>query len=327
MSTRKMKRREFISLLGSAAATWPLVARAQQPALPVVGRLSTGLVASSPAFERGLAEAGYVVGRDVSVEYRWVGSENEQLALIAADFVRRRVAVIVTGGTDATLAAKSATTTIPIVFGIGADPVKLGLVASFHRPGGNVTGTTILSNALEAKGLQFLHELVPQATLIAALFNPSNRNAELDTPTVQAAADVLGLRLLVLHASDRTGIDVAFAAALQQGAGALLVSSDNFFATATGQFSALEARHHIPAAFDRRAFTVAGGLMSYGADFTDEERQMGIYAGRILRGEKPADLPVVQPTKFELVINVKTARALALEVPAKLLALADEVIE
>jgi putative ABC transport system substrate-binding protein len=321
-----MRRREFITLLGGTAV-WPVAARGQQPAIPIIGRLSTGSVASSPAFERGLGEAGYVVGRDVAVEYHSVGSDNEQLALIAADFVRRRVAVIASGGTDAALAAKSATATIPIVFGIGADPVKLGLVANFNRPGGNVTGITILSNALEAKGLQFLHELVPQATLIAALFNPSNRNAELDTPTVQAAAGVLGLRLLVLHASDRTGIDAAFATALQRRADALLVSSDNFFATATDQFAALEARHHLPAAFDRRAFAVAGGLMSYGADFTDEERQMGIYAGRILRGEKPADLPVVQPTKFELVINLKTAKALGLTVPNQMQLLADEVIE
>jgi putative ABC transport system substrate-binding protein len=274
-----------------------------------------------------LAEAGYVVGRNVAVEYHWVGSEYEQLASTAADFVRRRVAVIVTGGTDAALAAKSATATIPIVFGLGADPIKLGLVAGLNRPGGNMTGATILSNVLEAKGLQLLHELVPQATLIAALFNPSNRNAELDTPTIQAAADALGLRLLVLNARDRTGIDAAFATAVQQRAGALLVSSDNFFAAATDQFAALETRHHIPAAFDRRAFTVAGGLMSYGTDINDQQRQIGIYAGRILKGAKPGDLPVLQPTKFELVINLKTAKTLGLTIPPGVLAIANEVIE
>ena len=322
-----MRRRDFITLLGGAAAAWPFAVRAQQPAASLIGALYTGSGTRAPFLEQGLAEAGYVVGRDVAVEYHWVGSEYEQLGSTAADLVRRRVAVIVTAGTDAALAAKSATATIPIVFGLGADPVKLGLVASLNRPGGNLTGVTILSNVLEAKGLQLLHELVPQATVIAALFNPSNRNAELDTPVVQAAADALGLRLLVLNARDRTGIDAAFATAVQQRAGALLVSSDNFFAAATDQFAALEARHHIPAAFDRRGFTVAGGLMSYGADISDQQRQIGIYVGRILKGEKPADLPVVQLTKFEFVVNLKTAKALGIDVPASMQLLADEVIE
>jgi putative tryptophan/tyrosine transport system substrate-binding protein len=321
-----MHRRKFVTLLGSAAA-WPLAARAQQAAAPLVATLFTGSGTTSPALEQGLAEVGFSVGRDVAVEYHWVGSEYEQLASTAADFVRRRVAVIVTLGTDAALAAKSATATIPIVFGLGTDPIKLGLVASLNRPGGNLTGATILSNVLEAKGLQLLHELVPRATLIAALFNPSNRNAELDTPEVQAAADALGLRLLVLRARDRTGIETAFATATQQGAGALLVSSDNFFAAAADQFAALEARHRIPAAFDRRKFTVAGGLMSYGASIDDEERQIGVYAGRILKGEKPADLPIVQPTKFDFVINLKTARLLGVEVPPLLVSTANEVIE
>jgi len=319
-----MRRRDFIAGLGSTAA-WPLVAQAQQAKMPVIGWLSPGR--ANPAFEGGLEAAGYVVGRDVAVEYHAVGSEYQLLAPTAADFVRRRVAVIATGGTDAVLAAKSATATTPIVFTIGADPVKLGLVASFNRPGGNVTGYTLMSNVLEAKGLQFLHELVPRATLIAALFNPSNRNAELDTPAVQAAADALGLRLLPLQARDRTGIDAAFATAAQQGAGALLVSSDNFFAAAADQFAALEARYRLPAAFDRRSLAVAGGLMSYGADIADQARQAGIYAGRILKGEKPADLPVLQPTKFELVINLKTAKALGLTIPETLLATADEVIQ
>jgi putative ABC transport system substrate-binding protein len=321
-----MRRRQFITLLGGAAS-WPVAAHAQQPAMPLIGYLSTGSGTTSPTFERGLAEAGYVVGRGVSVEYHWVGSEYEQLAPTAADLVRRQTAVIATNGTDAALAARSVTATIPIVFGLGSDPVKLGLVANFNRPGGNLTGATSLTNALEAKGLQLLHELVPQATLIAALFNPSNRNAELDTPAVQAAADALGMRLLLLQARDRTGIDAAFAAVVQQRAGALLVSSDNFFATVADQFAALEARHRIPAAFDRRAFPAVGGLMSYGADLAEQTHQMGIYAGRILRGEKPADLPVVQPTKFELVINLKTAKALGLTVPPTMLTLADEVIE
>ena len=321
-----MRRRDFITLLGGAAVALPLAAQSQQPAAPLIGALFTRSGTTIPALEQGLGQAGYVVGRDVAVEYHWLGSEYEQLGSTAADLVRRRVAVIVTGGTDAALAAKSATTTIPIVFVIGADPVKLGLVASLDRPG-NMTGYTNLSNALEAKGLQLLHELVPQATLIAALFNPYNRNAELDTPTVQAAADALHLRLLVLNARDRTGIDSAFAAAAQQRADALLVSSDNFFAAAADQFGALQARYHIPAAFDRRTFTVAGGLMSYGSDLNDQQRQIGIYAGRILKGEKPADLPVMQPTRFELVINLKTAKALGLTVPQSLLAIADEVIE
>jgi putative ABC transport system substrate-binding protein len=320
-----MRRRDFITLLGGAAA-WPIAARAQQ-AMPLIGALYTGSGTTSPILEQGLAEAGYVVGRNATVEYHYVGSEYEQLASTAADFVRRRVAVIVTAGTDAALAAKSTTATTPIVFMIGADPVKLGLVASFNRPGGNVTGYTIMSNALEAKGLQFLHELVPRAALIAALFNPSNRNAELDRPAVQAAADALGLRLLALQARDRTGIDAAFGTAVQQGAGALLISSDNFFAATADQFAALEARYRLPVAFDRRSMTVAGGLMSYGADLAEQGRQAGIYAGRILKGEKPADLPIMQPTKFEFVINLKTAKALGLDVPPSLLALADEVIE
>jgi putative ABC transport system substrate-binding protein len=320
-------RRRLITLLGGAVAAWPLVARAQQPAPPLVATLFTGTGTTIPSFEQGLGEAGYVVGRDAAIEYHWVGSEYEQLASTAADFARRRVAVIVTLGTDAALAAKSATATIPIVFGLGADPVKLGLVASFNRPGGNMTGYTSLTNVLEAKGLQLLHELVPQATHIAALFNPSNRNAELDTPAVQAAADTLGLRLLVLNARDRTGIEAAFAAAAQQRADALLVSSDNFFAAAADQFAALEARHHIPAAFDRRKFTMAGGLVSYGADLNDQERQLGVYSGRILKGEKAGDLPVLAPTKYELVINLRTAKALGLIVPPSLLAAADKVIE
>ena len=321
-----MRRRDFITLLGGAAVALPLAAQSQQPAAPLIGALFTRSGTTIPALEQGLGQAGYVVGRDVAVEYHWLGSEYEQLGSTAADLVRRRVAVIVTGGTDAALAAKSATTTIPIVFVIGADPVKLGLVASLDRPG-NMTGYTNLSNALQAKGLQLLHELVPQATLIAALFNPYNRNAELDTPTVQAAADALHLRLLVLNARDRTGIDSAFAAAAQQRADALLVSSDNFFAAAADQFAALQARYHIPAAFDRRTFTVAGGLMRYGSDLNDQQRQIGIYAGRILKGEKPADLPVMQPTRFELLINLKTAKGLGLTVPPSLLAIADEVIE
>ena len=322
-----MRRRDFIKVvLGGAAVVLPLAAQSQQPAAPLIGALFTRSGTTIPALEQGLGQAGYVVGRDVAVEYHWLGSEYEQLGSTAADLVRRRAAVIVTGGTDAALAAKSATTTIPIVFVIGADPVKLGLVASLDRPG-NMTGYTNLSNALQAKGLQLLHELVPQATLIAALFNPYNRNAELDTPTVQAAADALHLRLLVLNARDRTGIDSAFAAAAQQRADALLVSSDNFFAAAADQFAALQARYHIPAAFDRRTFTVAGGLMSYGSDLNDQQRQIGIYAGRILKGEKPADLPVMQPTRFELVINLKTAKGLGLTVPPSLLAIADEVIE
>ena len=301
-----MRRRDFIKVvLGGAAVVLPLAAQSQQPAAPLIGALFTRSGTTIPALEQGLGQAGYVVGRDVAVEYHWLGSEYEQLGSTAADLVRRRAAVIVTGGTDAALAAKSATTTIPIVFVIGADPVKLGLVASLDRPGGNMTGYTNLSNALEAKGLELLHELVPQATLIAALFNPSNRNAELDTPAVQTAADALHLRLLVLNARDRTGIDSAFAAAAQQRADALLVSSDNFFAAAADQFAALQARYHIPAAFDRRTFTVAGGLMRYGSDLNDQQRQMCIRDRPIQRRFIRTLRPSVQPKSASACVNAE----------------------
>jgi putative ABC transport system substrate-binding protein len=325
-----MKRRDFVVGLASAAA-WPRVARAQQATMPVIGFLSSepfdsirDLVA---AFHRGLGEAGYSEGRNVALQYRSAESHNDRLSALALELVLGHAAVIVTISTPATLAAKSATTTIPIVFSIGADPVKFGLVASLNRPGANVTGISLLSNTLGAKNLELLHSLVPQALLVAMLVNPSNPNAEPDANDAQAAAGLLGLRLLVLKASDRSSIEAAFASLVQQRAGALLVSSDVFFVTARDQLVALAGRHRIPAIYDQRAFTAGGGLMSNGTNFPDAIRQIGIYTGRILKGEKPADLPVQQSVRFEMVLNLRTAKALGIEVPTSILLRADEVIE
>jgi putative tryptophan/tyrosine transport system substrate-binding protein len=327
-----MRRREFISLLGGAVAAWPLVVRAQQPAIPVIGYLSGFSSTAFPpylaAFRDGLTAAGYVEGRNVAIEYRWAESQYDRLAGLAADLVRRRVTVIVaTGVTASPVAAKAATTTIPIVFLTGGDPIKLGLVSSFNRPDGNLTGVTWLSNTMAAKRLEFLRELMPGAATIGLLVNPANPNASSETADVQAAARALGLQMPVANASSERDIDAAFAGFVQARVNAIFIGGDPFFTSRRVQVAVLAARHAIPTGHDARSNAEAGGLMSYGADIVDAYRQVGLYAGRILKGEKPADLPVQQSVKFELVLNLKTAKTLGLEVPAKLLALADAVIE
>jgi putative ABC transport system substrate-binding protein len=327
-----VKRREFITLLGGAAAAWPLAARAQQTALPVIGYLNFGSPESDTprvtGLRRGLNQTGYVEGRNLVIEYRWAGNQADRLPALAADLIQLRVAVIVTSGLVSTLAAKAATTTIPIVFGVGNDPVQLGLVASLNRPGGNLTGFNSISSELGAKGLALLHELVPGIATIGFLGNPNNPAVfELMTRDVLAAASVMGLKVQIFNASTDREIDAAFVSLAQARSGALLVGNDLFFNTRIEQIVALAARHAIPTMYPVREFVVAGGLISYGTSLIETYRQVGLYTGRILKGEKPADLPVIQATKLELMINLKTAKALGLQIPDRLLALADEVIE
>jgi putative ABC transport system substrate-binding protein len=324
-----MRRRDFITLLGSTAA-WPLMARAQQSSIPVVGILSSSSLSAFTdllgAFREGLKETGYIEGRNITIESRWAEGRFERLPELAAELVKRRVAVIVTTGGSSTLAAKAASSTIPHVFLSQDDPVKLKLVASFNHPGGNATGMSLLTSVLVAKRLEFVRQLAPVGTPISYLMNPQAPEAEFHLSDMQAAARESAQQISVLNASTESDINNAFTV-LAQRRGALLVSTDPFFVSRLHQIVVLAAHHKIPAIYDRREFVAAGGLISYGTHLLDAYRQIGVYAGRIIAGAKPSNLPVMQPTKFELVINLKTAKALGLNVPDKLLALADEVIE
>jgi putative ABC transport system substrate-binding protein len=326
-----MQRREFITLLG-ATAVWPFPARAQQSALPVVGFIRVGSADASArfaaAFRKGLNETGYVEGQNVTVEYHWLEGQYDRLPALMADLVRRQVAVIAAPGNQPALVAKAATATIPIVFGVGDDPVRLGLVASLARPGGNATGINFFVNEVMAKRLRLLHDLVPKAIRIAVLLNPANAAvAEITLRDVQEAAPTLGLQIQVLNATTIGEIDAAFATFARQRPDALFVAGDAFFANRRGQFATLTARDRIPATYSLRDYVAAGGLMSYGTDLADTFHQVGVYTGSILKGAKPADLPVLQSTKFEFVINLQTARALGIEVPPGVLSIADDVIE
>jgi putative ABC transport system substrate-binding protein len=327
-----MKRRDFITLLGGAAATWPLAARAQQPPMPVIGFLHSGSPEPNlkrvTAFRQGLSETGYLDGQNLAIEFRWAAGQDDRLPELAADLVRRQVAVIATpGSTPAALAAKVATTTIPIVFYIGVDPVAVGLVDKLNRPGGNITGISSQDAELMGKRLALLAQLVPQATRFIALVNPQSALTEAIAKNLETSATSLGIQVETLRAGTNREIDAAFAKLSQKAGSALLVPPDAFFFIRRAQIVTLAARHALPAIYYDREFVDAGGLMSYGPDRVKTFQQTGIYTGRILKGEKPADLPVMQPTKFELVINLNTARALDIAVPNMLLALADEVIE
>ena len=332
MHSDLLKRREFLGVLGGAAAGWPLAARAQQPALPVVGFIRDGSSDANArnvaAFRKGLNETGYVEGQNVTVEYYWLEGQYDRLPALMADLVRRQVAVIAAPGTGLALAAKAATATIPIVFSVGDDPVRLGLVASLARPGGNATGINFFVNEVTAKRLRLLHDLLPKAVRIAVLLNPANATvAESTLREAQKAAPTVGLQIQILNASTIGEIDAAFATLARERPDALLVAGDAFLTSRRVQIATLTARDRIPTAYAVRDPVVAGGLMSYGTDITDAFQQAGIYTGKILKGTKPADLPVLQSTKFEFVINLQTARALGIEVPPGVLSIADEVIE
>jgi putative ABC transport system substrate-binding protein len=326
-----MQRRKFIILLGSAAVTWPLAALAQQPGIPVIGVLNGGSAEGIShlveAFRQGLKETGFTEGQNLAVQYRWANGQYDRLPELAADLVRRQVAVLAVSTPVAALAAKQATTSIPIVFALGSDPVKDKLVASLNRPGGNITGATFFSNLLASKRFELLKELVPNAKVIAMLLNPKNTNAEFEITEAQAAASALGLQIILLKATTEGDIENAFAILPQQRVDALLIAGDALFLNQRKQIAELAGRNGVPTSFPNRDQAVAGGLMSYGASITDTWRQVGNYVGRILKGENPADLPVQQPTKFELVVNLTTAKALGLKIPQTLLVTADEVIE
>ena len=326
-----MRRREFIVLIGAAAATWPVAARAQS-SMPVIGFLhGADAISFAPqlvGFHQGLKEGGFIEGRNVTIEYRWAEGRFDQLPAMATDLVRRRVSVIAAvGGNNSNLAAKAATDRIPIVFSSGGDPIQIGLVTSLSRPIGNITGVSFLVTDLLAKNLGLLHEIVPGAKIVTLIVNPNSRESARQTPDAQEAAQKLGLELKVLHAGNAGEVDQAFAALPQTGAGALIIAGDPSLGRRIDQIIALAASHRIPAMYPRREFVAAGGLMSYGTNFTDAYRQVEVYVARILKGTKPADLPVVQAAKFDFVINLKTAKALGLELHPQLLARADEVIE
>jgi putative ABC transport system substrate-binding protein len=327
-----MRRREFIKILGGAVVAWPLAARAQQPGMPVIGFLGS----TSPnlytvrlrAFHAGLKEAGYIESQNVAIQYRWAEDQNDRLPVLAAELVRRRVTVLVAaGGTPSAIAAKAATATIPIVFALATDPIKLGLVASLNHPGGNLTGVANLNAEMGPKRLELLRELLPAATVIAVLTKPSSGTGEPFLRALQPAAQALGVQLRVLNASNDRELDAVYAALAQRQAAALVISPDTFFNSRSQRIAELSLRHAVPAIYQYRPFAAAGGLMSYGSDETEYYRMVGIYAGKILDGAKAADLPVIQSTKAELIINLKTAKALGLAVPMPLLGRADEVIE
>jgi putative ABC transport system substrate-binding protein len=327
-----VRRRKFLATLGGAATAWPLAARAQQTALPVIGVLGgtsqAEWVPFLAAFTRGLKEVGYIEGESVKIEYRWADNQYDRLTTLAADLVDRQVGVIAAlGGTPAALAAKRATSAIPIVFLVGRDPVELGLVASFNRPGGNVTGVNMLNVTLAEKRLELVRELVPKAAVIAILFNPDNPNGQSYVSELEPVARAAGQKVLILSASNDHELAAAFATLVQNRADAVVVAPDPFLDSKPDRVIALAARHAVPAIYQWREFVVAGGLISYGTSLTDAHRQQGVYVGGILKGIKPADLPVIQPTRFELVINLKTAKTLGLTVPLMLQARADEVIE
>jgi len=327
-----IERRKFIAALGGATVAWPLAVRAEQPALPVVGFIRQGSADTNArfvaAFRKGLSEAGYTEGQNVTVEYHWLEGQYDRLPAVIADLVRRQVAVIAPSGNNIALAAKTATATIPIVFSVGEDPVQLGLVASLARPGGNATGVNFFNNEVVAKRLRLLHDLVPKAVRIAVLLNPANASTtESILREVLAAAPAIGLQTQILTASTTGEIDAAFETLAREGLDALFVGGDAFFVTRAVQFATLTARNGIPATFSIRDYVAAGGLMSYGTDFADTFHQVGVYTGNILKGAKPAELPVLQSTKFEFVINLHTARELRIEVPPAVLSIADDVIE